>query len=270
MSSISGSARTPAFSNRRCNISSKCAALCYCFLQWAVRASTSGTGSSSITVNNEAVWRVPLLSARHVYERKLEEQNRRRMSSGEEALPMSQLYQGYGTHYVDLWVGSPIPQRQTVIVDTGSSVTAFPCKGCHECGFDDNAEYHTDTYFDPSLSETFQTLSCDNCRVGQCNSHLKDCSISMSYAEGSSWNAYEAIDYVYAGGSHTEPITPVGMPNPTEDKNNEAVALAAKFDIPHRFGCQTSLTGLFRTQLADGIMVCVKPNICFLLFFISL
>jgi len=76
----------------------------------------------------------------------------------------------------------------------------------------------------------------------------------MSYAEGSSWNAYEAIDYVYAGGSHTEPITPVGMPNPTEDKNNEAVALAAKFDIPHRFGCQTSLTGLFRTQLADGIM----------------
>jgi len=135
--------RRSAFLNRRCNISSKCAALCYCFLQWAVRASSSGTGSSSITVNNEAVWRVPLLSARHVYERKLEEQNRRRMSSGEEALPMSQLYQGYGTHYVDLWVGSPIPQRQTVIVDTGSSVTAFPCKGCHECGFDDNAEYHT-------------------------------------------------------------------------------------------------------------------------------
>jgi len=30
------------------------------------------------------------------------------------------LYQGYGTHYVDLWVGTPNPQRQTVIVDTGS------------------------------------------------------------------------------------------------------------------------------------------------------
>jgi hypothetical protein len=25
------------------------------------------------------------------------------------------LYQGYGTHYVDVWVGTP-PQRQTVIV----------------------------------------------------------------------------------------------------------------------------------------------------------
>ena len=30
------------------------------------------------------------------------------------------LYQGYGTHYVDLWIGTP-PQRQTVIVDTGES-----------------------------------------------------------------------------------------------------------------------------------------------------
>jgi hypothetical protein len=201
----------------------------------------------------------PQLSAKHVYERKLEEQKRRRMESsaaGEDAMPMSQLNQGYGTHYVDLWVGTPVPQRQTVIVDTGSSVTAFPCKGCHECGFDDNAEYHTDTYFDPSLSQTFQALSCNMCRVGSCNNHLKQCGIRMSYAEGSSWNAYEAIDNVYAGGSHTKPVSLVGNHNASANSNSED-ALAAKFDIPHRFGCQTSLTGLFRTQLADGIMVCV-------------
>ena len=48
--------------------------------------------------------------------------SRRRLDSGG-ALPPGQqqvgaLYQGYGTHYVDLWVGTP-PQRQTVIVDTG-------------------------------------------------------------------------------------------------------------------------------------------------------
>jgi hypothetical protein len=48
---------------------------------------------------------------------------RRRRRRGEELSSdpkqMGALYQGYGTHYVDLWVGSP-PQRQTVIVDTGS------------------------------------------------------------------------------------------------------------------------------------------------------
>lgn len=33
-----------------------------------------------------------------------------------------------GYYYVNLFVGSP-PQKQTVIVDTGSSITAFPCSG---------------------------------------------------------------------------------------------------------------------------------------------
>ena len=39
------------------------------------------------------------------------------------ALQVGALYQGYGTHYIDLWCGTPKPQRQTVIVDTGSGVT---------------------------------------------------------------------------------------------------------------------------------------------------
>jgi hypothetical protein len=42
------------------------------------------------------------------------------------------LFQGMGVHYVYMWVGSP-PQRVTVIVDTGSHHTAFPCVGC-KCG----------------------------------------------------------------------------------------------------------------------------------------
>ncbi|KAL3805465.1 hypothetical protein ACHAW5_007137 [Stephanodiscus triporus] len=61
------------------------------------------------------------------------------------------LYQGYGTHYIDLYVGSPVPQRQTVIVDTGSSVTSFPCTGCDGCGatsdfgaVSSGKSYHTD------------------------------------------------------------------------------------------------------------------------------
>ena len=34
-----------------------------------------------------------------------------------QAVPLSQ---GYGTHFANVWVGSPTPQRKTVIVDTGS------------------------------------------------------------------------------------------------------------------------------------------------------
>ena len=33
------------------------------------------------------------------------------------------LSQGYGTHYANAWVGSPTPQRKTLIVDTGSHYT---------------------------------------------------------------------------------------------------------------------------------------------------
>jgi hypothetical protein len=55
----------------------------------------------------------------------------RREEGGEGRAPyeIGALYQGYGTHYVDLWVGSPVPQRQTVIVNTGSSITSFHARG---------------------------------------------------------------------------------------------------------------------------------------------
>jgi hypothetical protein len=39
------------------------------------------------------------------------------------------LHAGYGTHYSFLYVGTP-PQRVSVILDTGSHWTAFPCTGC--------------------------------------------------------------------------------------------------------------------------------------------
>lgn len=39
---------------------------------------------------------------------------------------LTPLYIGYGTHISYIYVGNP-PQRQSVIIDTGSSATAFPC-----------------------------------------------------------------------------------------------------------------------------------------------
>ncbi len=74
-----------------------------------------------------------------------------------QSVPLSQ---GYGTHFANVWVGTPVPQRKTVIVDTGSHYTAFPCTGCNDCG----APHHTDPYYRPENSKTFQQLQCNDCQ----------------------------------------------------------------------------------------------------------
>ncbi|KAL7462147.1 hypothetical protein ACHAXS_002538, partial [Conticribra weissflogii] len=164
---------------------------------------------------------------------------------------MGALYQGYGTHYVDLWVGTPTPQRQTVIVDTGSGVTAFPCEECQNCG----SSYHTDGYFVQSKSQTFRALSCNECFRGYCATMdgSKKCRISMSYAEGSSWSAYESFDTCYAGGPHDAPLQAQGHVS-SENVDHIDPVDASQFAFELAFGCQVSITGLFITQLADGIM----------------
>ena len=78
------------------------------------------------------------------------------------AFQTAPLSQGFGTHYVTVWVGSPTPQRKTLIVDTGSHHTAFPCKGCENCG----EEFHTDSYFDPEFSSSFSRVQCNECHWG--------------------------------------------------------------------------------------------------------
>ena len=169
------------------------------------------------------------------------------------------LYQGFGTHYVDLWVGTP-PQRQTVIVDTGSGVTAFPCSLCHDCG---DEKYHTDPIFREDESKSFSPVSCDQCSLGPCGSlghgGLDEvCLVTMRYEEGSSWKAFEGKDWCYPGGPHDQALAEVD--GKLELTAEEAAAdgadpeLAETFRFPLKFGCQTMLTGLFRTQLADGIM----------------
>jgi len=171
-----------------------------------------------------------------------------------QARTIGALYQGYGTHYVDVWVGTPTAQRQTVIVDTGSGVTAFPCSKCDDCG----ESYHTDGYFMESESDTFETVDCDSCMRGHCSSwnNQKVCRISMSYQEGSSWAAYEARDWAYVGGPHDEPLeTGISITQSEKEENlGDDPFHASAFAFRLDFGCQTSLTGLFKTQLADGIM----------------
>jgi hypothetical protein len=132
-----------------------------------------------------------------------------------------------GTHFIYIWVGTP-PQRVSVIVDTGSHHTAFPCKGCSNCGS------HTDHYWDPKLSSTAVTQTCG----------ASSCRFSQSYTEGSSWQAYKVNDIVWIGGERADMLEKL-----------------PKYSVNFTFGCQTSETGLFRTQVENGIMgLSADPN----------
>ena len=94
---------------------------------------------------------------------------------------MAPLYQGLGVHYSYIWVGTP-PQRVSVILDTGSHHTAFPCTGC-KCG------KHNDPYWDPKKSSTSKILKC----AGN-----KNCVFSQRYTEGSSWKAFKVKDRIWS------------------------------------------------------------------------
>jgi len=127
-----------------------------------------------------------------------------------------------GYYYVDLRVGTP-PTKQTVIVDTGSGLTAFPCAGCEHCG------HHIDSYFDYRLSSTSRRIGCSE--NVPCNSCKSDhCQYYQGYAEGSSISGFLVEDYIQLG----------------DDDTAERTKLV--------FGCHDEETNLFKTQLADGIM----------------
>ena len=90
-----------------------------------------------------------------------------------------------------------------------------------------NCGAHTDPYYDPTKSSTANIPKCNNL----------PCVLAQSYSEGSSWKAYKLTDKLWIGG-----LTPNMVPG------------AETLSIDYPLACQTSETGLFKTQLADGIM----------------
>lgn len=225
-------------------------------------SSTSELTSSLPNVNNNGIVTLPVLPHQHVVNRHLAERGLANETDDTEQI--AGLYQGYGTHYVDLWIGTPKPQRQTVIVDTGSQITAFPCVECVDCG----EKYHTDSYFDFKKSESFHEVSCDECKLGHCytNKNGDKCEMGLSYQEGSSWKAYESTDTTYAGGLHDKAVQGADTV-PTNEKENPNGLVkgqmpqgASDYSFELHFGCENHITGLFKTQLADGIMGMSNDN----------
>lgn len=128
----------------------------------------------------------------------------------------------YAYYFADLLIGSPVPQRASVIVDTGSHLVGFPCKSCKHCGD------HLDPAFDINQSKSARWLPCGgDCRACQ-HGH---CSYSETYSEGSSISGFWFEDAVELGDSLQK--------NPP---------------VRARLGCHINENRLFYTQRANGIM----------------
>jgi len=197
----------------------------------------------------------------------------------------------YQTHYVDLWVGCP-PQRQTVIVDTGSGVTAFPCFGCEECGAastndtephpDDGHHNHIDGLYMQNESACFQYTYCDadrDCHMGNCPRGTGGSStlIGGDFGGGDyGGNDASALPPFFdpnggAGGGPSTNVCRISMAYAEGsawyalEATDRAYAGGSHFAVDvseaqHseqfqlRFGCQMVVMGLFEEQLEDGIM----------------
>lgn len=134
----------------------------------------------------------------------------------------------YAYYFIDLLVGEPV-QRVSVIVDTGSGITGFPCRSCPHCG------NHIDPNFDFQQSTTAQWLDCGNtCRSSCTSGH---CAYQQGYTEGSSINGYYFRDWVRLGD-----------------------ALQKNPPVMAEMGCHQEENKLFYTQKANGIMGIRPPK----------
>uniref|UniRef100_A0A0G4HBS5 Peptidase A1 domain-containing protein n=1 Tax=Chromera velia CCMP2878 TaxID=1169474 RepID=A0A0G4HBS5_9ALVE len=150
----------------------------------------------------------------------------------------------YGYYFADILVGTPF-QRQSVILDTGSAMTAFPCASCESCG-----TVKLDPFFNSSMSSTFYWHGCGmqteeeetvdssewSCSCGQADT-TRVCTYGVSYVEGSS----------IAGKWFSDVAIVASQPDGRQASR-------------HSLGCHTRETNLFLTQKANGIMGVASPR----------
>ncbi|KAJ1606494.1 putative aspartyl (acid) protease [Cryptosporidium canis] len=134
-------------------------------------------------------------------------------------------------YYSDIFVGLPEPQRQSVILDTGSNLLAFSSTQCQQCGT------HLDAYYNPLKSATRRDVPCHSyCKV--CVNNKRQCAYTIHYLEGSSLS-----------GSYFEDF--VAIRNEKGDTSEPSPYVVGMSTI---FGGITHETNLFFTQAASGIL----------------
>jgi len=103
------------------------------------------------------------------------------------ALPAEDWRPDYDLDYIEyyaavLQIGSPVPQRQSVIIDTGSAITFVACTGCPAS----KCNKHDDPNFVPTRSESFRWEDCPSCKSGSkfsCQSNHQ-CKFNLRYYDG--------------------------------------------------------------------------------------
>lgn len=131
-------------------------------------------------------------------------------------------FSSLGYYYTYLHIGEP-EQFFTVIMDTGSVVTAIPCQNCKGCGKHSGGRHVPHGHG----TETGVFVVKNSNTARQTGARF-----SQSYTEGSSLS-----------GTYVEDNLCLGQDCDLETEG-----------IRFKFGCATKMTNLFRTQLADGIM----------------
>ncbi|OII74168.1 aspartyl protease family protein [Cryptosporidium andersoni] len=134
-------------------------------------------------------------------------------------------------YYTDIFIGLPRPQRQSVIVDTGSNLLAFVCTDCEKCG------HHIDPYYDPRKSLTSMVVPCKPyCRY--CVDNGNQCAYDITYMEGS-----------HLSGRYFEDFVSVRNEN-----HGNSVSIPYAIGLSTVFGGITRETSLFYSQAASGIL----------------
>lgn len=183
------------------------------------------------------------------------------MTAVEMAVP---IYFHSGTYHACAYFGQP-PQRQNLILDTGSRFAAIACHPFKDCDQSrirrrdkskkENAKKNGRAFFYPGVSSTLQNITCDSCQWESSSFCARDgsnrCETGQRYTEGSSWKAHETNDIVTLG--------PVAV---STELNNHAVELERYMDlsVPFTFACQYCASGQFMNQHADGIMGLESTN----------
>ena len=135
-----------------------------------------------------------------------------------------------GYYYLEAFVGIP-PQKKSLIMDTGSHMTIFPCSGCYKC------RNHINKIFNTTDSATFERVDPKRSYFDWKCSHANTskhgiCSFSQGYTEGSEYSGYYAVDnFIF---------------------ENELEKKDLKYN--HVFGCALKESGEFYSQEADGII----------------